>query len=198
MKELEKFSESDLLFLTKEVQKKPLPVNNLTRNYYFKAVKYAISGIDKDVLNPKLPELQEIQKRMCTKAQKRGVNPGIFISNDVYAYNKYTANWVGDAIDNFGTITKPDSVRDFQKWFDVYAYNGGHPFEIYPYVCLYVRRHENGKFYLELQDFDIFSSRPSEKVLEMFLALRRAGVRVALTDKKLLLEKMQKYNLLNR
>ena len=198
MKELEKFSESDLLFLTKEVQKKPLPVNNLTRNYYFKAVKYAISGIDKDVLNPKSSELPETQKHIRTKAQRRGLNPDVFMSDDVYAYNKYTANWVGDAIDNFGTITKPDSVRDFQKWFDSYAYNGGHPFEIYPYVCLYVRRHENGKFYLELQDFDVFSSKPSEKVLKMFLALRKAGVRVALADKKLLLEKIQKYNLLNR
>jgi len=196
MKDLEKFSESDLLFLTKEANKKSLPVSNLTRNYYFKAVKYAISGIDKDVLKPEYSESQE--KHIRAKAQKRGLNPNIFMSDDVYAYNKYTARWVGDAIDNFGTITKPDSVRDFQKWFDMYAYNGGHPFEIYPYVCLYVRRHENGKFYLELQDFDVSVSGPSKTVLKMFLALRKAKVSVALVDKKLLLEQIQKYNLLNR
>ena len=197
MSQLRNFSTSDLERIAHDAVQSAQPIKNMTCNYYFRVVKYAISGIDKSVLSPAPAQLEQEQKRMRAKAVANNLNPDMFMSTDVYAYNKYTAKWVGDAIDNFGTIVGPDCPADFNKWFDVCAYNGGHPFEIYPYVCLYVRR-EKGGFYLELADFYSSEMCPSEKVLKMFLALRANDVSVALRDKKLLLEKIEKYNLLNR
>ena len=197
MNQLKNFSQSDLDFLMSELGLGVKPVEGLTRNYYFNAVKYALSGVDEDVLDIKMNVREKVQRKMQAKAQRYNLNPGLFMSDDVIAYNKYTQNWVGDAIDNFGTIKNPDCPIEFKKWFDGYAYNGGHPFEIYPYICLYVRR-ENNKFYIELADFNIGGVRPTEKVLKMFIAVRRAGINVALQDKDLLLKKMQNYNLKSR
>ena len=197
MNQLKNFLKSDLDFLMFALEQELKPVVNLTRNYYFNAVKYALSGIDEDVLDVKANVREKMQRKMQAKAQRYNLNPGQFMSDDVIAYNKYTQNWVGDAIDNFGTIKNPDCPIEFKKWFDKYAYNGGHPFEIYPYICLYVRC-KNDKFYLELADFGVSGARPSEKVLKMFVAVRRAGINVALQDKDLLLKKMQIYNLKSR
>lgn len=194
MDTLKNFSKSDLDFLLKALGQDVCPVENMTRNYYFQAVKYALSGIDASVLKPNIK--QTIQQRMRDKAVREGLDPDVFVSDDVMAYNKYTTGWVGDAIDNFGTIAKPDCPIEFKKWFDGYAYNGGHPFEIYPYICLYVLQKAD-KFYLELADFGMGNIRPSEKVIKMFLALRRASISVGLRDKDLLLQKIQKYNLIN-
>lgn len=197
MDELKNFSQSDLSFLVDAVTKDVLPIENLTRNYYFMATKYALSGIDKSVLNPSQSDMGKMQKRIRAKAQKNSLNPNIFMSPDVYSYNKYTEKWVGDVIDNFGTIQDPDSAVEFRNWFNVNAYNGGHPFEIYPNVCLYVRQKKD-KFCLELADFDVFVGVPSERVLKMFLATRQNNIPVALQDKNSFLEKIKKYNLLNR
>ena len=197
MNQLKSFSNNDIDVLLKAATQDVLPVENMTRDYYFHAVKYAISGIDQNILKPPAKDLQNMQKRMMAKAVRNGLNPNIFMSDDVYAYNKYTTNWVGDAVDNFGSIVSPNNSADFARWFDRYAYNGGHPFEIYPYVCLYVRRITD-KFYLELADFAAPNVQPTEKVLKMFLALHGANISVALRDKDLLLQKIQKYNLLNR
>ena len=191
------FSKSDLDFLLKALGQDVCQVENMTCNYYFQAVKYALSGIDASVLRPDIKQKQIMQQRIRDKAVREGLNPDIFMSDDVMAYNKYTAGWVGDAIDNFGTIAKPDCPIEFKKWFDGYAYNGGHPFEIYPYVCLYVLS-KGDKFYLELADFGMGDIRPSEKVIKMFLALRCANISVGLRDKDLLIKKIQKYNLINR
>ena len=197
MNTLKDFSKSDLDFLLKALVQCVQPIENMTRNYYFQAVKYALSGVDKSVLRPDVKQKQIMQQRIRDRAAKAGLNPDIFMSDDVLAYNKYTNGWVGDAIDNFGTIAKPDCPIEFKKWFDGYAYNGGHPFEIYPYVCLYVLS-DGDKFYLELADFGMGNIRPSEKVIKMFLALRRANISVGLRDKDLLMQKIQKYNLINR
>ena len=195
MDTLKKFSKSDLDFLLKALDQNVCPIENMTRNYYFQAVKYALSGIDASVLRPDIKQITQL--RVQDKAVREGLNPNIFMSDDVMAYNKYTTGWVGDAIDNFGTIAKPDCPIEFRKWFDAYAYNGGHPFEIYPYVCLYVLQ-KGDKFYLELSDFGIGDVCPSENVIKMFLALQRAKVSVSMRDKDLLLQKIQKYNLINR
>ncbi len=197
MSHLKNLERADLDFLINALGQDVKPVKSMTRNYYFRAVKYAISGIDGSVLKPNLKQKFSMQQRMQNKAERTGVAPGLFMSDDVFAYNKYTECWVGDAIDNFGTITRPDCPVDFAKWYDVYAYNGGHPFEIYPYICLYVRNNSDG-FYLELTDFVFGDGRPSEKLIKMYLALQRANVSVALCDRDLLLKKLQKYNLLNR
>ena len=85
----------------------------MTRNYYFKAVKYALSGFDSSVLRHDVTYVTKMRKQMYCKAQRYKLNPDIFLSDDVLAYNKYTVNWVGDAIDNFGTIEKPDCPKDF-------------------------------------------------------------------------------------
>lgn len=190
-------SKIDLDFLVRELSQPWRPIDFMTRNYYLRAVKYALSGIDRSVLNPGPDIVQKMQTRMSDKARRESLNPEIFMNDYVYAYNKYTAGWVGDAIDNFGTITKPDCPIDFAKWYDGYAYNGGHPFEIYPYVCLYVRRRDN-VFYLELADFTVGGVVPSEKVLKMFIALRQAGMNVGLRDRDIFLKQLQNYNLKNR
>ena len=197
MNQLKNFSKSDLVFLMSELGQGQKPVEGLTRNYYFNVVKYALSGIDESILDVKANVREKMQRKMQFKAQMYNLNPGLFMSDNVIAYNKYTQNWVGDAIDNFGTIKNPDCPIEFKKWFNEYAYNGGHPFEIYPYICLYVMR-KNNKFYLELADFNIGGVCPTEKVLKMFIAVRRAGINVALQDKDLLLKKMQNYNLKSR
>lgn len=197
MESLKNISGSDLVFLAKALVKDVRPIENMTRNYYFGAVKYALSGIDETILNMSANVREKMQRKMQVKACSLNLNPSIFMSDDVLAYNKYTDCWVGDAIDNFGMIEKPDCPKEFQKWFDGYAYNGGHPFEIYPYVCLYVRRIKSG-FYLELTDFDVGAVRPTEKVIKIFIALQRANIPVMLRDSDLLLKKIQKYNLLNR
>ncbi|MBR5153853.1 MAG: hypothetical protein IKW57_03615 [Alphaproteobacteria bacterium] len=173
------------------------PIKNFTRNYYLKCVKYALAGIDADVVAPNAEYLDKMNEFMRNKAIKQGLNPNIFVGVDVCAYNKYTVGWVGDVIDNFGTIQSPECPVDFAKWFEVYAYNGGHPFEIYPNICLYVRRMKND-FYLELADFCVGKNVPSEKVQNMFWALCGAGVNVCLRDGDLLLKKLQNYNLKNR
>lgn len=198
MNTLKNFSESDLVFVAKNLKRGLHPIENMTRNYYFRAVKYALSGIDEGLLSADCATYEYSRRVMGTKALREGMNPDIFMSDDVGAYNKYTTGWVGDAIDNFGTIVKPDCPVEFRKWHQVYAYNGGHPFEIYPYICLYVILHQDDKFYLSLSDFGRLDSYPSEKVIKMFIAMRRAGIEVALHDKEVLLKKMQKYNLLNR
>jgi len=64
-------------------------------------------------------------------------------------------------------------------------------------VCLYVRQKKDG-LYLELADFDMLANVPSERVLKMFLATRQNNITVALQDKNSFLEKIKKYNLLNR
>ena len=191
------FSRQDLEVITRALERPWQPIENLTRNYYFKVVRYALSGIDVTVLNLEKQQRAEMKKQMQLKAKRSGVNPDIFVADDVLVYNKYTTGWVGDAIDNFGTIKNPDCSYEFQTWFEKYAYNGGHPFEIFPYVCLYVRC-KNDKFYLELADFGIASDMPTEKVLKMFLAVQRAGVSVALRDMDLLLKKLHKYDLKKR
>ena len=188
------FSRQDLEVITHALERPWQPIENLTRNYYFKVVRYALSGIDATVLNLGEQQRVEMKKQMQHKANRLGLNPDIFVTDDVLAYNKYTIGWVGDAIDNFGTIKNPDCPYDFQIWFEKYAYNGGHPFEIFPYICLYVRR-KKGKFYLELADFRIAGDLPTEKVLKMFLAVQRAGISVALRDKEFLLKKLHKYDL---
>ena len=191
------FSKTDLEVLHRELQVPGQPIGEMTRNYYFKVVKYALSGFDSSVLQPEAKYVKQMQRRMVDKAQRYKLNPDIFLSDDVLAYNKYTVNWVGDAIDNFGTIEKPDCPKDFQKWYDKYAYNGGHPFEIYPYICLYVRRKKDN-FYLELADFDAGSIGRSQKLLKMFVALRQAGIPVELRNRDLFLQFWQNYNLKNR
>ena len=197
MRQLYKFSKSDLDALRGELKISGQPIYGLTRNYYFKAVKYALSGFDSSVLRHDVAYVTKMRKQMYCKAQRYKLNPDIFLSDDVLAYNKYTVNWVGDAIDNFGTIEKPDCPKDFQKWYDKYAYNGGHPFEIYPYICLYVRRKKDN-FYLELADFDAGSIGRSQKLLKMFVALRQAGIPVELRNRDLFLQFWQNYNLKNR
>lgn len=197
MRQLYDFSKSDLNFLVAELKQPGQPINCLTRDYYFKVVKYALSGFDSSVLCPDAKYVQQMRHRMYRKAQHKKLNPDIFMSYDVCVYNKYTTGWVGDAIDNFGTITRPDCTVDFSKWYDVYAYNGGHPFEVYPYICLYVRRKNDG-FYLELANlFGADSSNVfySEK---MFIALRQAGVPVELCNRDLFLKYWQNYNLKSR
>lgn len=197
MDTLKHFSKSDIDFIVRELGQDAKPIENMTRNYYFQVAKYALAGIDSSIFALDIRQKQIIQSRIRDKAGREGVNPDIFMSDDVIAYNKYTQGWVGDAIDNFGTIMRPDCPVDFAKWYEGHAYNGGHPFEIYPYVCLYVVRRVGG-FYLELADFSIGGVRPTERVLKMYLALRRANVSVVLRDRDLLLKKLQKYNLLNR
>ena len=44
------FSKTDLEVLHRELQVPGQPIAEMTRNYYFKAVKYALSGIDSSVL----------------------------------------------------------------------------------------------------------------------------------------------------
>lgn len=198
MNSLENFSKSDIDFIVRDLCQSAEPIAGMTRNYYFQAVKYALAGIDKSVMCMDVNFREKMQRQMQVKARRYNLNPDVFMSDDVIVYNKYTQGWVGDAIDNFGTIMRPDCPVDFVKWYDSHAYNGGHPFEIYPYVCLYVVRRASG-FYLELADFSIFNARrPTERVLKMYMALRRANVSVVLRDKDLLLQKLQKYNLLNR
>ena len=197
MNSLENFSKTDIDFIVRELGQGAKPIENITRNYYFQAVKYALSGFDKSVICMDANVREKMQRQMQAKARRYNLNPDVFMSDDVMAYNKYTQGWVGDAIDNFGTITRPDCPVDFVKWYEGHAYNGGHPFEIYPYVCLYVVR-QTGGFYLELADFSINAGRPTERVMKMYMALRRANVSVVLRDRDLLLKKLQKYNLLNR
>lgn len=197
MNVLKNFSGLDLDFLRESLQDNVVLIENMTRNYYFRAVKYALAGIDKSVLNMGVGVREKMQRHMWVKAQRYNLNAMLFMSDDVLAYNKYTCGWVGDAIDNFGTIKNPDCPIEFKKWFDKYAYNGGHPFEIYPYVCLYVRRKDDG-FHLELANIKIYDTGPSDKVLKMFIALRRAGICVTLRDRNLFLEQWQNYNLKSR
>lgn len=191
------FSKTDLEVLHRELQVPGQPIAEMTRNYYFKAVKYALSGFDSSVLQPDAKYVKQMQRRMVDKAQRYKLNPDIFLSDDVLAYNKYTVNWVGDAIDNFGTIEKPDCPKDFQKWYDEHAYNGGHPFEIYPYICLYVRRQKDG-FCLELANMGLSSIFYLEKMLKMFVALRQAHISVELQNRDAFLRYWQNYNLKNR
>lgn len=191
------FSETDLEVLHRELQVPGQPIAEMTRNYYFKAVKYALSGFDISVLQLDAKYVKQMQRRMVDKAQRYKLNPDIFLSDDVLAYNKYTVNWVGDAIDNFGTIEKPDCPKDFQKWYDEHAYNGGHPFEIYPYICLYVRRQKDA-FCLELANMGLSSIFYLEKMLKMFVALRQAHIPVELQNRDTFLGYWQNYNLKNR
>lgn len=191
------FSKTDLEVLHRELQVPGQPIAEMTRNYYFKAVKYALSGFDSSVLQPDAKYVKQMQRRMVDKAQRYKLNPDIFLSDDVLAYNKYTVNWAGDAIDNFGTIEKPDCPKDFQKWYDEHAYNGGHPFEIYPYICLYVRRQKDG-FCLELANMGLSSVFYLEKMLKMFVALRQAHIPVELQNRDAFLRYWQNYNLKNR
>lgn len=197
MRQLYKFSKSDLDALRGELKISGQPIYGLTRNYYFKAVKYALSGFDSSVLRHDVTYVTKMRKQMYCKAQRYKLNPDIFLSDDVLAYNKYTVNWVGDAIDNFGTIEKPDCPKDFQKWYDEHAYNGGHPFEIYPYICLYVRRQKDG-FCLELANMGLSSIFYLEKMLKMFVALRQAQIPVELQNRDTFLRYWQNYNLKNR
>ena len=197
MKQLYNFSKSDLDVLRGELKISGQPIYGLTRNYYFKAVKYALSGFDSSVLRHDVTYVTKMRKQMYCKAQRYKLNPDIFLSDDVLAYNKYTVNWVGDAIDNFGTIEKPDCPKDFQKWYDERAYNGGHPFEIYPYICLYVRRQKDG-FYLELANMGLSSVFYLEKMLKMFVALRQAHIPVELQNRDAFLRYWQNYNLKSR
>ena len=197
MKQLYNFSKSDLDVLRGELKISGQPIYGLTRNYYFKAVKYALSGFDSSVLRHDVTYVTKMRKQMYCKAQRYKLNPDIFLSDDVLAYNKYTVNWVGDAIDNFGTIEKPDCPKDFQKWYDKHAYNGGHPFEIYPYICLYVRRQKDG-FYLELANMGLSSVFYLEKMLKMFVALRQAHIPVELQNRDAFLRYWQNYNLKSR
>lgn len=198
MNVLQKFSGTDLAFLAENLQRPWRPIENMTRNYYFRAAKYALSGIDGGLMSSDCAAYEYSRRVMGVKALREGVNPDIFMSDDVGAYNKYTIGWVGDAIDNFGTIVNPDCPIEFRKWHQVYAYSGGHPFEIYPYICLYVVLHRDDKFYLSLSDFGRLDPCPSERVIKMFIAMRRAGIEVVLRDREALLKKMHKYNLLNR
>lgn len=191
------FSKTDLEVLHRELQVPGQPIAEMTRNYYFKAVKYALSGFDSSVLQPDAKYVKQMQRRMVDKAQRYKLNPDIFLSDDVLAYNKYTVNWAGDAIDNFGTIEKPDCPKDFQKWYDEHAYNGGHPFEIYPYICLYVRRQKDG-FCLELANMGLSSVFYLEKMLKMFVALRQAHIPVELQNRDAFLGYWQNYNLKSR
>ena len=156
-----------------------------------------MSGFDSSVLRHDVTYVTKMRKQMYCKAQRYKLNPDIFLSDDVLAYNKYTVNWSGDAIDNFGTIEKPDCPEDFQKWYDEHAYNGGHPFEIYPYICLYVRRQKDG-FYLELANMGLSSVFYLEKMLKMFVALRQAHIPVELQNRDAFLRYWQNYNLKNR
>lgn len=195
--EILNFSMLDLQIVADALKQPWQPIENLTRNYYFKAVKYALVGIDAGVLNLGDVQRKKMKEQMQFKAKRLGLNPDIFVSDDVCVYNKYTTGWVGDAIDNFGAIKNPDCPVDFAKWYDGYAYSGGHPFEIYPYICLYVRRCGK-RFYLELADFKVGNVVPSEKVLKMFMALRQMGVNVGLRDKDLFLKYWQNYNLKSR
>lgn len=197
MRQLYKFSESELSVLKRELKISGQPIHNLTRNYYFRAVKYALSGFDGTVLHPNVTYVKKMRGQMYRKAQRYKLNPDIFMSYDVCAYNKYTINWAGDAIDNFGTIKNPDCPIEFQQWYDEHAYNGGHPFEIYPFLCLYVRR-KNNAFYLELANFGVDSVFYLEKLLKMFIALRCAGVPVDLCNRDSFLKYWQNYNLKNR
>ncbi len=197
MRQLYKFSESELSVLKRELKISGQPIHNLTRNYYFRAVKYALSGFDGTVLRPDVTYVKKMQGQMYRKAQRYKLNPDIFMSYDVCVYNKYTINWVGDAIDNFGTIKNPDCPIEFQKWYGEYAYNGGHPFEIYPYICLYVRRQKDG-FYLELANMGVDSVYYLEKMLKMFIALRHAHIPVELQNRGSFLKYWQNYNLKNR
>ena len=197
MRQLYNFSESELSVLKRELKISGQPIHNLTRNYYFHAVKCALSGFDRAVLHPDVMYVKKMQWKMCFKAQQYKLNSHIFMSNDVCAYNKYTVNWAGDAIDNFGTIKNPDCPIEFQKWYDEHAYNGGHPFEIYPFLCLYVRR-KNNAFYLELANFGVDSVFYLEKLLKMFIALRYAGIPVDLCNRECFLKYWQNYNLKSR
>lgn len=197
MKVLSRFSGDELKFLGDEVAKRAGVIPEFTRDKYFQAVKYVLSGIDKTVLKPEAQFVQTQQRLMRDKAKRQGLDFNLFNSVDVWAYNKWTQNWVGDAIDNFGTIKNPKCPVEFQKWFDVYAYNGGHPFEIYPYICMYVRKVEQG-FCLELADFGSWGVEPSENLLRMFVAGRKAGVQVNIFNQDILLKKLQNYNWTNR
>ena len=194
MRQLYNFSQTDLDTLCGELKISGQIIHGLTRNYYFKAVKYALSGFDSGVLRPDVRYVTKMRKQMYSKALRYKLNPDIFLSDDVCAYNKYTMNWAGDAIDNFGTIKNPDCPIEFQKWYDEYAYNGGHPFEIYPYICLYVRRQKDG-FYLELANMGLSSVYYLEKMLKMFIALRQARVPVELRNRDCFLKYWQNYNL---
>lgn len=142
-------SDADKDYLNNNLFKGEQIIPNLTRNIYFDAVKYAISGFDNLVLN----------------------------GSSIAAYNKYTTGWVGNADDNFGTINNPDSPKEFKEWYEKHAYNGGHPFEIYPYYCLYVNDNDDGEFYLRLADMWCGGYQPSiiNKLLKMYLGLNKNG-----------------------
>ncbi len=123
-------------------------IQNLTRNIYFMAVKYALSGFNKSVLS----------------------------GTCLDAYNKYTARWVGDADKNFGTIKNPDCPGEFKQWYKYHAYKGGHPFEIYPYYCLYVNKNNKDEFYLRLGDMYMGHHLETiNRLLKMYIALCKNG-----------------------
>ncbi len=105
--------------------------------------------------------VQKMRHQMFYKAQREKLNPDIFMS------------------------------------YDVCAYNGGHPFEIYPYICLYVRRKIDG-LYLELADMDVSNVFYLEKMLKMFIALRQASIPVELQCRDCFLKYWQNYNLKSR
>ncbi len=82
----------------------------------------------------------------------------------------------GGADENFGTIENPNSVQDFNQWYECHAYSGGHPFEIYPYYCLYVNRNDDGSFYLRLGDmYGDLNLGVINRMLKMYLGLYKNG-----------------------
>ena len=62
MKVLARFSGDELKFLGDEVAKRAGVIPEFTRDKYFQAVKYVLSGIDKTVLKPEAQFVQTQQR----------------------------------------------------------------------------------------------------------------------------------------
>ena len=78
MRQLYKFSESELSVLKRELKISGQPIHNLTRNYYFRAVKCALSGFDGTVLRPDVTYVKKMQGQMYRKAQRHSGRQGAY------------------------------------------------------------------------------------------------------------------------